>query len=117
MRSSKLRADLYRQAGDVDGEAGALLYLAMFFRQGKQYVEALDYYQQALEKGRALGSPVFEAGVYLGAGDTRALLGQQELAVEAYTRALVLLRQVNDRASQRIALCGTGQRVLCPGAV
>ena len=53
----------------MEGEAATLLYLAMFFRQGKQYTEALDYYQQALEKGQVLGSPVFEAGAYLGAGD------------------------------------------------
>ena len=100
----KSALEFYRRAGDVDGEAATLLYLAMFYRQGKQYSEALDYYQQALDRGRALGSPVFEAGVYLGTGDTQALLGLQERAVEAYTQALALLRQGDDRASQRIAL-------------
>jgi CHAT domain-containing protein/tetratricopeptide (TPR) repeat protein len=99
---------LYRQAGDAEGEAATLLYLAIFYRQGKQNAEALDYYQQALEKGRALNSPVFEAGVYLGAGDTRALLGQQDQAVADYGRALTLLRQMDDRASQRIALSARG---------
>ena len=109
--------EFYRQAGDVDGEVATLFYFAMFYRQGKHYAEALDYYQQALEAGRVLGSPVFEVGVSVGIGDMQVLLGQQRLAVGAYTQAITLLRQGDDRGKSAHRPFRTGQCLLRPGTV
>ena len=99
-----LALDLYRKAGDVDGEAGALFYFALFYRQQQDYAAALDYYLRAQEVGRRLNSPLFDGGVLLGVGDMQALLKQPDAAVTSYTQALALQRPLGDRVNLRIAL-------------
>jgi CHAT domain-containing protein/tetratricopeptide (TPR) repeat protein len=96
--------DLYRRAGDIDGEAGTLFFFALYCRQQQDYAAAFDYYQRAQEVGRRLNSPLFDAGTFLGMGDMQALRKQQDAAVNSYTQALALLRQIGDRTNQRIAL-------------
>lgn len=100
--------DLYRRAGDADGQAAALFYTALFYRQQQDYAAALDAYQRAQEAGRPLNSPLFDAGIFLGIGDMQALRQQQDAALESYTQALALYRQLGDRASQRITLTARG---------
>ncbi len=104
----KTALDLYRRAGDADGQAGTLFYFALFYRQQQDYAAALDYYRRAQEAGRQLNSPLFDAGTFLGIGDMQALRKQQAEAVDSYTQALALLRQLGDRANQRIALTARG---------
>ncbi len=96
--------DLYRKAGDVDGQAGGLFYFALFYRQQGDYAAAFDYYKRAQEVGRQLNSPLFDTGTFLGMGDMQALLARPDAAVNSYTQALALLRPLGDRANLRIAL-------------
>jgi CHAT domain-containing protein/tetratricopeptide (TPR) repeat protein len=96
--------DLYHQAGASDGEAGALFFFALFYRQQGDYAAALDYYGRAQEVGRQLNAPLFDAGVLLGIGDMQTLRNQPEAAVASYTQALAVLRPLGDPVNLRIAL-------------
>ena len=96
--------DLYRMAGNRDGEVGAQFYLAMYLRKIGRYAEALSEYQALLSAAAPLHNPLVDAGTWLGIGDSRGLLGQREGALTAYEKAAELYLSQKDANAQRGAV-------------
>ncbi len=85
---------LIRQVGhpDRDGEADTLDSLGYIAHHTAQYVQALDYYRQALALFHDMGNTYEEANTQVRLADTHHALGRHDEARHAWHQALHLYR-------------------------
>jgi tetratricopeptide (TPR) repeat protein len=100
--------DLYRELGDVAGQAHALGAIAETLEFEGRYREALAVAQQSHELYRAVGNPIGEAQALNNIGFLHALLGEYEQTIDASERAIALFVASGDRAGQSAAYDSLG---------
>jgi DNA-binding SARP family transcriptional activator/tetratricopeptide (TPR) repeat protein len=100
--------ELYRDLGDVAGQAHALGAIAETLEFEGRYREALAIAQQSHELYRMVGNPIGEAQALNNIGFLHALLGEYEQTIDASERAIALFVAAGDRAGQSAAYDSLG---------
>jgi len=100
--------DLYRELGDVAGQAHALGAIAETLEFEGRYREALAIARQSHELYRTVGNPIGEAQALNNIGFLHALLGEYEQTIDASERAITLFVAAGDRAGQSAAYDSLG---------
>jgi class 3 adenylate cyclase/tetratricopeptide (TPR) repeat protein len=95
----------FREIGDQRGSSQILSMLSTLFHARGEYATALRYAQNALECVKG-GDPVYQAGAWNRLGAALTDLDRLEEAAEAYTQALILHNQLNQRVMAMEDLSG-----------
>lgn len=91
-----------------DLHASALLGLGIVYRNRADYRQALDCYQQGLERARRSGARRIESTLLNGLGNVHSVLGSHTEAVGYYLRALTLAREQADTQAELVMLGNLG---------
>lgn len=100
---------VYRQIGDLIGEAIAMANLGGAYESLGDYSQAMEHFQQALPIFRQAGHRNGEAGALSGLGNVYGSLGEYSQAIEYFQQALPIVQQEGDREFERIVLADLGQ--------
>jgi tetratricopeptide (TPR) repeat protein len=98
--------NLYREAGDQDGEARALRELGFLLWSANDFGAALTYARQALQLHRRRGDVAGEATALHNLAEIHRSLGNPRQAVAEYEAAMNLFWARQDRRRQGLALHG-----------
>jgi CHAT domain-containing protein/Tfp pilus assembly protein PilF len=99
---------LYREIGDLRGQALALNNLAVVYDNGGELERALEHYESALELWRRVADPGEEANTLHNLGTLYALAGRDTEAEDFLLRALELRRRLGDRRGEAATLTALG---------
>lgn len=99
---------LWRAAGDLKEEAGALQNIGDLYDELGEYPKALDLFNQALPLARAAGDRLGEARTLNDIGYTYDSLGERQKALDFYGQALPLKRAAGDRLGEATTLGNMG---------
>lgn len=100
--------DLAVPAGDASAEAGAHNGLGLVADYQGQYQKALSEYEAALKIWPRAGEPAKEALTLTNLGQILLMLGQRDKAGESINRALVLIKQEDNREAHLDVLDSAG---------
>jgi CHAT domain-containing protein/uncharacterized protein HemY len=100
--------NLYRQAGDRQGEAMLLNNLGMVFRTLGEYQQAIEYYEQSLAIAREIQNRRGEANTLGNLGNVYLTLGQYQQAIDYYEPSLAIAREIQDRQEEAYTLNNLG---------
>jgi tetratricopeptide (TPR) repeat protein len=103
---------LYRQAGDVKGEAGCIQGLGDIARDRSDLDGARAQYEQALPLYRQTGDVLGEAGCIQGLGDIALARSDLDGAQAQYEQALPLYRQTGSVQGEAMCTEGLGDIAL-----
>jgi predicted ATPase/class 3 adenylate cyclase len=106
---------LYREAGDVEGEARALSALGQIARQRGDFAAARTHEQAALAAWRRVGDVAGTAGALMELGLLRQLEGDYAGAEPELEESLGLFRQVGDELGEAHALNRLGLLAVSTG--
>ncbi|EAW33693.1 tetratricopeptide repeat protein [Lyngbya sp. PCC 8106] len=99
---------LYRQAGNLEGQANSLLGLGRISDLLGDKQKALDYYNQSLPLSRQLGDKRGEAATLNNIGNVYNALGDKQTALDYLNQSLPLMRQVGDKTLEATTLNNIG---------
>ncbi len=91
---------LFRQLGDVRGEANCLQYLAQASLDAGDYADAREEYESALSGFRRVGSILGEASCLRCLGHIAVWQGNPQVAETLVNKALLLCRRVGSRLGE-----------------
>ncbi len=103
---------LYREVGDVQGEANCIKNLGDIALQRSDHAAAAARYEQALSLFREVGSVLGEANCIRGLGDITLQRSDYAAATQHYERALELYREVGSLLSEANCIQGLGDIAL-----
>jgi tetratricopeptide (TPR) repeat protein len=104
-----------RQAGDHDGQAGALAGLGLVVYARGEYSGAREAFRESRELYEQTGNRRGQAEVVKGLADVDRVLGNRHEAQEGYRRAHDLYRETGDERGQADALTGLGDMAYARG--
>jgi CHAT domain-containing protein/Tfp pilus assembly protein PilF len=99
---------LWRQLGEKEGEAAALLGIGKIYSDLGDKQEALKYYNQSLPLSRQVGSKEGEASILNNIGLVYNTLGDKQQALKYFNQSLTLSRQVGNKPGEDNALNSIG---------
>lgn len=102
-------ARLYREEGDRDREAQALVGAGFVSDRLGEKAAAMKHYEQALAIFRALANRYWEALTLGNLGGVNADLGERQKALECYSQALLTFKALGDARSEARTLTSIGQ--------
>ncbi|MBB6052681.1 tetratricopeptide repeat-containing diguanylate cyclase [Armatimonas rosea] len=106
---SEVLAQCRDQGSELDDlHASALLGLGIVYRNRADYRQALDCYQQGLERARRSGAKRIESTLLNGLGNVHSVLGSHTEAVGYYLQALTLAREQADPQAELVMLGNLG---------
>ncbi|NER33804.1 MAG: tetratricopeptide repeat protein [Oscillatoria sp. SIO1A7] len=100
---------IYRELGDIAGEALTIYSIGTVYFDFKDKQEALSYYNQALPLYRQAGDVSREATALNNVGWVYSFFGEKQEALSYYNRALPLYRQAGDISGEAITLNNIGK--------
>ncbi|MGP6192099.1 MAG: CHAT domain-containing protein [Vulcanimicrobiaceae bacterium] len=100
--------ELFRQAGNERGEAGALMLVGGSESKLSRYADGLQSYQLGLALYRHIGDRDGEARALANIGQVEGYLSRYADALQVDGQALALLRQLGDRVGEADALDNAG---------
>jgi tetratricopeptide (TPR) repeat protein len=100
---------LWRQHGDLAGEAGCLKAMGDAQLYGKDLDAAHGSYQEALARFRQVGSPLGEASCLRAVGEVMQFRQELDAALRAYRQSLVIYRQVGSLLGEASCLRAIGE--------
>ncbi|MGB2924323.1 MAG: tetratricopeptide repeat protein [Limnothrix sp.] len=113
--SWKKSSELYRQIGDLRGEANALSFLGLTYLSLSEYEQALSFYQQSLELYRQISNRPGEAKSLNNLGIAYESLGEYRRAITAQQQSLEISREIGDRQGEANSLANLGNTYLYLG--
>ncbi|MEG4523893.1 tetratricopeptide repeat protein [Microcoleus sp. C2D2] len=99
---------LYREAGDLRGEAMTLNNIGLVYSQLGEKQKALEYYSQSLPLRQAVGDLRGEATTLNNIGSVYSQLGEKQKALEYLGQSLPLRRAVGDLRGEATTLNNIG---------
>jgi tetratricopeptide (TPR) repeat protein len=109
LRAEEQAVTLFRQQGDLAGEASTLNNMGAAEGIHGQYALALESFEQAFALYWQLGNRVDEAAALDNIGITEATHGRHAIALQSFEEALVLSRQLGDRNEEAQTLLNIGK--------
>jgi CHAT domain-containing protein/Tfp pilus assembly protein PilF len=85
---------LYVEAGDANGESGALIGLGLVMFNLKDFGSAEEFFKQGVRAARASETVIFEAEGLYSLGSTYSTLGKKREALDHFNQALRLFRDL-----------------------
>ncbi len=107
--------ELYREAGDLRGEARAIADIGSAHSALGDYPAAVSHLERGIALAQEVGKPHQEGKVRKDLGVVRSKLGQQDQAVEQFGQALALIRGVGDRPVEAETLLALGDALAAQG--
>ena len=99
---------IYREIGDLWGEANSLGNLGAIYNSWGQYQKAIEYQQQSLGIKREIGDRSGESASLCNLGIAYGSLGQYQKAIEYQQQSLVIEREMGNRSGEAASLCNLG---------
>ncbi|WP_017711118.1 tetratricopeptide repeat protein [Prochlorothrix hollandica] len=99
---------IYREIGDLQGEAASLGNLGIAYLSLGQYQRAIDYYEQYLAIAREIGDRQGEANSLGNLGIAYFSLGQYQRAIDYHEQSLAIAREIGDRQGEAASLGSLG---------
>ena len=84
------------QNGDQEQAILSILRYAEALKYNRQYLEALAYFEEALERGRVLGVNTYENIAWQHLGKCYVEMGEMKQAESCFLKALLLRKQLDD---------------------
>ncbi|HKQ73805.1 MAG TPA: CHAT domain-containing tetratricopeptide repeat protein [Blastocatellia bacterium] len=100
--------ELYRKAGDPNGESKTLNYLGLIYMSMGETQQALEKFNEALQIKRAAGDRRWEAITLNNIGGVYMSMGETHKALETFNEALPIRRAAGDRDGVAVTLNNTG---------
>jgi tetratricopeptide (TPR) repeat protein len=100
--------DLYRRAGDQEGEARTLNNIGLVYHSLGETQKALDKYNEALLVRRAAGDRKGEAEALHNIGAVHRSLGEAQKALDKYNEALPIFQSSGEHSMAAITLNSIG---------
>jgi tetratricopeptide (TPR) repeat protein len=106
--------ELSKKAGNTDFQVLSLNWLAVVYRRTDAIRKALDYYQKALKLGESIENPShhIERNINVslnGIGNLYKTLGQYDLAIEQFERALIIDEKLDNKLGFAINYLNIGE--------
>ncbi len=93
---------IQRRIGDLSGQAGSLNSIGYTHQRMGNHEQALRYYRKSLRVVRQTGLRGLEADTLVKVGEICSELGDRASAVDAWTQALAILDEIDQRTADRV---------------